>query len=199
MPLPLLDNFNRANENPIVGYTKVIGGVGDELQILDNQLCGTSDSPAICVKDGTSFGNDQEAYCTIATVATTPGRIIEIVLRYNGTNFYYAELGVALGPVYTIRLLHDSGAVSGLISLGVVPQPGSVFGARIFGSRFEAFLDGQILVGRTTTLIPSGYGVGIGCESAEWRLDDFSAGSIAIPTQFNRVGKRLASFSPVYV
>jgi hypothetical protein len=183
-PLPssgLIDDYNRADENPITGYTKILGGAGDNLQIINNQLCGTSNSPALYAKNGVTFGDDQEAFCTIATVSAEVGEIIQIVLRYNGTNFYYAELGIALGPIYTIRLAHDSGAVSGLLA-APTPNPGSVFGARIRGQTFAAFLDGSVLVTRNTSLIPSGSGVGIGCEFTNWRLDDFSAGNSPVET-----------------
>ncbi|MGH3126441.1 MAG: fibronectin type III domain-containing protein, partial [Gaiellaceae bacterium] len=184
-PLPIVDSFNRRNENPLAnGWSNGIGGsVETGLRVNSNTVQCTKATTCTAWRTNPAFGPDTEVW---ARVSTLPG---------NGNQFrLYARLqnaGLAAHSGYVLRTNQLAGTdqvmleridAGTTVTRLTIPQElvvGDTLLLRVKGSALEAWLKR----GSTWTLLGSvadtTYGaagrVGIGIRGKTGRLDDFGA------------------------
>ena len=177
---PILDDFNRPDEDPMTGWTDTGGG----WEIVSNQMVQGGFDPANSRYD-TQFNSDQEFYVTIVTASTTDNASISTYARLTtGWNGYSVGWLKKSGTDELVINRLDSGVPTQLgatilLELG----DGDKLGFRAVGSTIEAWTDtggGWTLSGSRTDSTYSGaertafYGAG----DTTWVLDDFGGGSI---------------------
>jgi hypothetical protein len=146
------------------------------LRVLSNEVTATSTTTSVqYVFNESMHSADHEAYCTLAAISNNPGDTVDVIVRYNGVNWYFARLAVGAGPTYTIQLLWDSGNVTAAAPI-LTPVPGQVFGARISGEIFEAYLGSNRIAFALTNQIAVGTQIGTGMANSNWRIDNFGGG-----------------------
>ena len=184
-PLPIVDSFNRRNENPLAnGWSNGIGGsVETGLRVNSNTVESTKTTTCTAWRTEPTFGPDAEVW---ARVSTLPG---------NGNQFrLYARLqnaGSSAHSGYALRTNQlagtdqvmleriDAGATVTRLTILQELAVGDTLLLRVKGSALEAWLKR----GSTWTLLgsvaDSTYGaagrVGIGIRGKTGRLDDFGA------------------------
>ena len=173
---PIIDNFNRANEDPLAGYTKVSGS--GQLGIVSNQLVRTQAVAAYVVKDGLPVSPNQEAYFTIVTQGAADA-ISSVLLRATGDTFY--RVGIAPGTPWKLVLERwDSGVDTPIggspVTVGTY-NDGDQFGARINGSKIDAFLNGLVIGSVEDANIASGEQIGLQVSASPWVVDNFGGGN----------------------
>lgn len=192
-PTPILDSFDRANENPLSDGGKwsndVLGSGESGLKIVSNQLACSYASTRTAWRNDQRYGPDTEV---TVTVDTKPG--VGNVVRL------YARLqtpGSASFDGYELRFLHNSGTDQVLIervdasvftTLRTVDQEltaGDELKLRVIGSSIQAWrYDGLSWseVGEVSDSTYTGRGyVGVGLRGTSGRLDDFRATSLSPP------------------
>jgi fibronectin type 3 domain-containing protein len=183
-PLPVLDDFNRANERPLSSVRwgdGVIGAGERSLKIASNQLASDRSTTATAWWKSPQFGPDSESW---ATIRTLPG---------NGNSFrLYVRLqspGSSAADGYFLMFTQQSGADSiaiyrmtngALTSLSSAAREitvGSRLLLRAQGTALEAWVHEagtwtRILRLTDSTYATAGY-VGVGIRGKTGRLDDF--------------------------
>ena len=108
-PLPVVDSFNRRNENPLSGAglwsNGIIGSAETGLCVMSNQLEGTRTTTCTAWRNNTLYGRNAEAW---ARITTLPG---------NGNSFLlYVRLNQAGagGSGYRLRTVQQSGCRPGI-------------------------------------------------------------------------------------
>jgi hypothetical protein len=177
----VLDDFNRTDEDPALGWSWT---VGDEGQVLSNEV-GASNADGVVSGVHTATGSiaDCEAYYTIRA----GGGELAIVHARNqsstgGFTNTYEVLYNTIGNVQLIR--RQSGFNNlGTVVTGRTPQAGDVVGIRVISTRLEAWLkrvgeSWELILTATDTAFSSGYiGFGSGSDNAR-RWDDFGGGVV---------------------
>jgi hypothetical protein len=171
----VIDTFNRPDEDPVTGYTRIFGTA--RLQVTGNALAATGGIGVRYLADGGFPSNDQEAFASISTVSFSVGDTVDILVRSNGTTYYYAELAVVVGPAFAMRLFSDAGAISSAVPCPT-PQAGSVFGIRINSTTIQAWLGGNLILSADDNLIASGSQIGVGLGGTAFQLDNFGGGNV---------------------
>jgi hypothetical protein len=140
-----LDNFERANENPIaVNWSGPIR-VGDaQMQLLSAQMKGSAVGDNSSYWDLQTFGPDAEAWITIVTKPAT-GDFIQLFLRtvdpgLGTMDGYSCLVNVAAGTDTVEFYRYDNGAFIGIgTNLPVEFDAGNAFGIQMIGSDLRAF------------------------------------------------------------
>lgn len=191
LPFPgtgLLDLFNRANEDPLTGWTKLHTSDND-LKVVSNQLTGPINSRAVF--DAITPADDQEVYVSVSGGETSGGafgRRFYLLLRITGqtsddaTGYYV----FALSSVVRLYRIDSFSSLEELasFSLGAPLTAGDQVGARVIGDAFEVWVNIQgsgwhPMATATDSTYPSGkIGLGVGAESNELLVDNFGGGSV---------------------
>ena len=186
-PLPTLDDFNRANENPLSDssrWSNGIAGSGETgLHVSSNPLACSKTTTCTAWRNASQYGPDTEVW---AKVGTLPG---------TGNQFrLYARLqqpGLASRSGYMLRtnqlsgtdqvLLDriDSGAIVNRLTIAQELAVGDVVLLRVKGPTLEAWLKRGTTWSLLGSVTDSTYAlagrVGVGIRAKTGRLDDFGA------------------------
>jgi len=190
---PILDTFNRANENPMTGWTDFPSGSG--LEVISNQAASGSTG----VQDGAYFNTsinsaDVEVYVTIAALPTNLGSTV-LYARNDpagggivGDN-YAIRHTVDAGTDYIFISRHDNSVSSPLASYRQDLAAGDGLGMRCVGSTIQAWVrisgiwtmigeveDGTYPGGGTYNKVAVAH-FETGAPSVRW--DDFGGGAYA--------------------
>jgi hypothetical protein len=184
-PLPIVDSFDRRNENPLAnGWSNGIGGfVETGLRVNSNTVQCTKTTMCTAWRTSPSLGPDTEVW---ARVSTLPG---------NGKQFrLYARLqnaGLVAHSGYALRTNQlagtdqvmleriDAGTTVTRLTLLQDLAAGDTLLLRVNGSALEAWLKRGSAWTLLGSVADSTYGVaghvGIGIRGKTGRLDDFGA------------------------
>lgn len=177
---PILDNFNRTDEDPAVGWALVLDA-GDELEVVSNE--GQGNGAAFCKAywDDTSFSGEIAAFVTLAT-ASVSGQGVLYSLQDEGTSTWDGyELGAydILDDIFLERVDNNSFTTLGS-SFSQAGADGDKVGGHLLSGTHEVYYDtggGWSSLGtRSDSTYTSGF---IGVRSgAAIQIDDFGAGTI---------------------
>jgi hypothetical protein len=185
---PILDSGVRANENPIVGWTKPIFTVGSgSLQIVSNTIRAVA-VPASNYLSRQPFGPNQEAYVTINT--EDAASYCEVVLCLTGlgvdatTNGYILSCNSATNQLLINRVINGAFAQVGAVVAQVISN-GDSFGLRRLGNTLEIWYRvgsglWTLIATRTDSTHVTGGRIGMIVMSLSQQLKDFGGGGISV-------------------
>ena len=185
-PLPVVDSFNRRNENPLSDAGRwsngIVGSAETGLRVASNQLEGTRTTTCTAWRNNTLYGPNAEAW---ARITTLPG---------NGNSFLlYVRLNQAGagGSGYRLRTVQqsgvdqvfieriDAGVSFTLLTMNQELAVGDTLLIRAVGQSLEAWHKRGTawtrLGAATDSTYQSGGRVGVGIRGKTGRLDDFGA------------------------
>ncbi len=138
------DNFNRADENPLTGWTVVTGE--NNLQIISNVCRGTSTAAAgnAAYKSNVPSGTNQYAQVTIVNKADSTSPLVRVS---EAANSFYA-IKTNLGTVYQVYK-KIAGVDTSLNQWAITPQVGDVLRLTAIGNQITFYLNG---VAQTPTI-----------------------------------------------
>lgn len=177
----LLDDFNRANENPIAGNwsTSALGGSGNKWQLLTNQATGLGAPSGNWYL--TSYGPDCEVYCTLVTQAadifTLWARTVNPSLStLNGYRLVW------LSPSLTITRIDGGVSTSIGADVGITFTNGDKLGMSCVGSLITSYLFhggswSQVDQVTDATYSAAGF-LAMETDIATAVVDDFSGGTV---------------------
>ncbi|MEQ1764644.1 MAG: hypothetical protein ABL984_16055 [Pyrinomonadaceae bacterium] len=184
----ILDNFNRANENPLGGgWSAGPFWNGDGLhQIISNQVTAASSGFRDAVWN-TNFGVDQEVYITIPTVSTLTS--IGLYCRGTGENspgftngYIIADFTRASGAT-KIDTTNTPDLATGTVSGGILD--GDSIGLSCVGTAIKVYHKPsagawtQIISATTSDQNVSGKLAFTTDSAAAFRVDDFGGGDVS--------------------
>ncbi len=186
----ILDNFNRANENPLANGTwtcPMIGGFAN-LQIVSNQVDSSGGGDGSCYWSAASFGADAEAYVTISTLPSAPDCVTlmartsgENSSSFNGYQAVYCAVSGANNDTFTLRRWLNASFVA--IASGIQEaSAGDSIGIEVIGTTVRMLYKPaagswtQILSTTNSEVSGSGH-VGLSVNGQTARVDDFGGGT----------------------
>lgn len=184
---PVLDNFNRANENPLSGGGNWLGplfGSGPQLLLASNQV-----DTAVSEQRGSSywsasFAADQEVYCDVPAIEQVVGLSFRQVNTGGATRSgYHVEVVSLSGPgnILVSRTDNDSDTALG-VSMSANLNASDGIGVSIVGSTISVYtkISGtwSLLGTRTDSTYTSGGVVGIDTSTfgPSGQIDNFGGG-----------------------
>ena len=186
-PLPVIDNFNRHNENPLSDSARWTNGVAGSsetgLRLTSNAVDCTKTTTCTAWRNNTQYGPDVEVYARVSALPGTNNQFRLLGrIQQAGTSTYdgYMLRTTQLTGTDQIALERiDNGVILGLATIPFELQVGDTVLLRIKGALLEAW----VRRGSTWTKVGSAndatYGaagrVGIGIRAKTGRLDDFGA------------------------
>jgi hypothetical protein len=189
----ILDNFNRADENPLANGTWTCPsqtGAGG-LSLTSNQANSTFGS-ADCYWSPSTFGPNSEAFVTITVPS---GVCVALHLRLNNPNssslngYWYEWCGVAGAGNDTFTIYRiDNGSFTSIAAGTQEVSSGDSIGAEAIGSSlkmyYKAAAGSWVQVVSVTDNTYSGSGrIGLHLEDTTERADDFGGGTVALGVQ----------------
>lgn len=186
----ILDNFNRADENPLDGG----GNWGDrltnnDLQILSNRAAGTGANVLNSRYWAASqFGPDCEVYYSVPVINVSPDYLrlwirIQNPGAANETGYMMQWLNDANGcKIFkeTARESYSQLAVNAAARFAANDQ----IGMEAIGTTITVYQNGTSVVSVSDgTTTGAGY-IAIGCRSTIFRLDDFGGGTVVPAATF---------------
>jgi hypothetical protein len=186
---PILDNFNRADENPLAGgwRTGVLqGSVSFNLKLVSNQVLSTSPAAPGDKAWDTTFTADQESYTTVASVDVGANNAAFAFVRVanpgvvGSTSGYYAVF--ARSGLTRVYEFHSGGGAGSLLfsgGSGSTLLAGDVVGLRMVGTKMQAFWNGVVVLsGDDLTYSAGGY-IGAGVAGSDYAaLSNFGGGNV---------------------
>jgi hypothetical protein len=187
----LLDNMNRANQNPLgLSWANANSGGSPNIQILANQAACDAAGTGEVYWTAASYGPDVDVYMTLPVLAGT-GNAFRVKARIKDVP------GTATQDGYQIRTNEQVGGANDQVFIEVMTNgtpttlgatitqeltAGDKLGLRCEGSSISAYLftgGAWTLLGtRTDTTYPLAGFVGFGIRNSTGRVDDFFAGAI---------------------
>lgn len=213
---PILDDFTRADENPLARWWSPNPvWNGDALcKIVSNELAPVGTSPANndCLYS-TGFRRDQEIYVTVANVSgiNTLGLYVR-TNQYNSATFVNTDYHVDFLPLTSeVKIWRQSispaAAQLGATITGVSISNGDSVGVSAIGSTIEAWKKPSggswtSLGSRTDSNLTGGgnLGINLNVSSTAPRLDSFGGGNVpdAAGTPTNIMGKARSPFTAAW-
>lgn len=144
MPFPttgILDNFNRADENPITGWTALFNG----FRVVSNAMKGTTAGSNFAYYSAATYGPDCECYMTIATKVPTGGAMAVLARLVDtgsiGTiDGYILNVAVAAGTdTITIQRLDNGVGTTLGSSISQEVSNGDSIGIECIGSSISCW------------------------------------------------------------
>jgi PKD repeat protein len=207
----VLDNFDRANGAPGANWADPVYGLTG-VSILNNQLAHTSGYKAP-YWNTTTFGPDQEAYVTIATLATgDPGH--DLMLKVQGTGWSSAHVEVRYDDEYHRVGVHTYTPGSGWVTRGafipVTYVSGDQLGARAYANGTVEVYKSGVKIGQVSlgnwAFAAAGGKVGLTLDGTIGaRFDNFGGGNVGgappanTPPVANASGTPTSGTSPLTV
>lgn len=191
--LPLLDDFNRANEDPLSGSnswdTRGIFGASVTMEISTNQLTQLDTAATAHSAYAASFGRDQAACVTVATIPADADDQVSIYLRMTNTGTGSADTAYRFNVVpaaasnqFTIETFIGGAVGSNLATVTRSFSDGDKLGARALGRylslwHFTSSVWTCVAWVKDETYLRGGR-IGVGQRDTEAKLDDFRAGDL---------------------
>jgi hypothetical protein len=183
-PLPILDDFNRADENPLSDagrWTNGMNGGEVGLYLVSNELGCTRTTTCTAWRNNAQYGPDAESWARIATLPGA-GNHIRLYVRVqspgsSAVDGYMLRTNQSSGTdqVFLERL--DNGLITTRLTMNQELAVGDTLLLRAVGSTLEAWRHDGIAWARLGTLADSAYAaagfVGVGLRQTTGRLDDF--------------------------
>jgi hypothetical protein len=188
---PIVDNFNRADENPLSDGGRWSPLNGYALKVVSGQLASTN-STAQAWRNDVRYGLDQDVKVTIAVKPGSGaynGDFVRMYVRLQMPNIWD---GYALrlynntsGTDQIILERFTGGSATTMATFNQEVFPGDKLRLRAVGSTIEAWINNSgawVELGFATdsTYLGVGY-VAVGIRGTTARLDDFSAASLREP------------------
>ena len=188
------DNANRADENPIVGWT-TISGLGN-LQIVGNEIRAVSTGTRNgAYHTATSPANDQWASAVIASYVDTASSGCVVVRVDTGAETYYAFcISYYAGFRYWELSRRSSGTFFSLDSANYAFVATDTIRIEAEGTTIRGFINGAQVTSQTDANIASGrFGIVMGIDAAvtDVELDDWSGGD------FTSAASAASGFAPI--
>jgi hypothetical protein len=184
MALPVSDNFNRADSNPIGGNWTTFPGLSP-IQIVSNQAYGADDSSnSAAYWNADTFNNDQWAQCTVLTV-TGAGVMMGPAVRCSTSQLTGYVLNISNGSVNLFKCVN--GTPSLVASYNATISNGSVFKLIAHGTTIEVWMNGNLIISATDSDISSGSaGIVANSQWSSLGCEDWSAGNYAAAVKISR-------------
>jgi peptidoglycan/xylan/chitin deacetylase (PgdA/CDA1 family) len=184
---PILDNFDRANENPLSGGGNwgAISSVGGA-QLLSNAVASPSSTTAASLWH-TSFAGDVETYATILISTNNAGLYAETTLSSGTANGYLWQWqGSDASPVFVLYRA-DNNALTTLGTFsGFTLASGDKLALRVIGDSVQGWVyhlgTWQQVVSATDTTYRTGQ-LGVRPRGTTPIMDDFGGGPVQAPQQ----------------
>lgn len=185
---PILDDFNRGDQNPVAGiWTGPLFTAENQLKVVSSQLVPASTDGNSYI-NGTTYGPNVEAYCTLVSSFGTSYRVIFYFRSTTGTvSGYRADFRNQAGDHRVNLDRMDSNAVTTLGGSGLDPADtfaaGDKFGVSMVADTIEAWRcpsggSWTSLGTRTdSTYTGAGY-LGLSLVTTGVIIDDFGGGNI---------------------
>lgn len=176
--LDLLDDFNRADQNPIAGnWTNKVYTTSADMKILSNQIAPVA-SNASAYWNTRQFSGVVGVQFKITAMASTSAQL-QYALNNPGTSNrtqYYMSVGMTF-----IRIVRTD--LSGDTTIGAdfshTHANGDIYKVTFDGTTHTVYKNGAFAFSRTdSTYSSTGY-IGVGCSSNAIRLDDFYGGEVS--------------------
>ncbi|MEK7424998.1 MAG: fibronectin type III domain-containing protein, partial [Actinomycetota bacterium] len=195
-PLPVLDDFNRANENPLSDGGKwgngVVGSTETGLNVVSNELACSKTTTCTAWRSNAQYGPDAEVWTRVGTLPGV-GNAVRLYVRLqtpgssavDGYMLLYSQLS---GTDQVVLYRITNGALAAVLTVNQELAAGDRLLLRAKGSTLEAWRRDTSSWSRLGVVNDSTYGVagyaGIGLRGTTGRLDDFGArtpGAVASP------------------
>jgi hypothetical protein len=194
---PVLDDFNRADENPLSGGGNWVTNGGSRNRLVSNQVTGTING-TVTLDDWNvaSYGPNCECYMTIATPPAS-SNFIRLYLRVQspaaaGQTSYMLQWGS--GGCFIFReTSHNTFTQIATVASSAF-QAGDVICFRAVGPLISAWRNGvQVLSVVDANIAAAGKFI-IGCRDVTIRVDDFGGGTVtpSLPVSGRRRRRSLA-------
>jgi PKD domain-containing protein len=189
----LLDNFNRANENPLSQGGNWTNLGTTKLQLVSNGVVGLSASGNNSMSySGAGDFTDCDAWVTL-TGTPTPGSSYAGVIARQRHNGFVIATGQANPGANEIILqyVNVGGGVTALGTWPITTSPGDSVGIRCVGTTISAYYkpvggDWQLLGSATDTNEPSGY-IGLTTNDTVYAMDNFGGGAPSPARPFDSI------------
>ena len=179
---PVLDNFNRADQNPPSSSWSAITLLGN-LAVVSNQCkanaagnCGNYYNPA-------TYGPNSEAYITIVTKGGT-GDSVSVWVRAQQPGSaltidgYLVAWQVAAGTDQLLIQRSDNGVATTLTTIGQEMSNGDILGIRAVGSTITAYVNGTQVGSATDSTYTAAGNLVLTVVNTTFVLDDLGGGTI---------------------
>jgi hypothetical protein len=178
----LLDDFNRANENPL-GVPWADMDFWDNLQVVSNECAGTTGTSNAMIYD-VDFGADHEAEATLVNKVTDRYQGTWVRAAADGSGYFGATITRAGTDEWEIWEIDNAGggaAIAGPVALEW--NAGDKIRTRAIGSTISVWrFDGATwteVASATDATLATGR-IGIYENDTSVRLDDFSGGAVVV-------------------
>jgi peptidoglycan/xylan/chitin deacetylase (PgdA/CDA1 family) len=184
---PILDNFNRANENPLSGGGNwgAISSVGGA-QLVSNAVASPSSTTAASLWR-TVFAGDVETYATIPISTNNAGLYAETTLSSGNANGYLWQWqGSDVSPVFRLYRADNSVLTTLGTFSGFTLTAGDKLALRVIGDSVQGWVyhlgDWQQVASATDTTYRTGQ-IGVRPRGTTPIIDDFGGGPVLAPQQ----------------
>lgn len=182
----ILDNFNRANEDPLSGWDSPAAGFA-RLTLVSNQAAtpAAGDSGAVFGNPANTYGPDCEAYATFSNLAS--GNYIGVILRgkdyaSGSPDFYYCGSRLTANGWFTYRVDNANYVQLGTDQSGAAPAVNDKFGGDIIGTTLStySYTSGawNTRVTNTDSTYAAAGGIGLQTNKSGAFADDFVGGTV---------------------
>jgi hypothetical protein len=186
---PILDSGTGADQSPLAGnWAGAANLEANQWQRLSNQLAPVT-TPSAARWSATTFGANQEAYCTVPTVQSGSGLYFALYVRgtnlATGTATYYQAFfaGTASANAFNITLQNQSGAIGSAVA--VTFNNNDVVGLRAVGPEITVWQN-QTLILKQYNSVNTGTGqVAMSAAGGSWRVTNFGGGDFVLPASAN--------------
>ena len=186
-PLPLVDSFNRANENPLSDagrWSNGVDGNGERgLGVTSNALAGGKTTTTTAWRNASQYGPDAEAWATVTTLPGN-GNAFRLYVRVqqpgsSAVDGYMLLFTQSSGTDSVALYRITNGALTSLASATREVAVGNRLLVRAKGSVLEAWVKAGSTWTRvaqiTDTTYPGAGYAGVAIRGTTGRLDDFGA------------------------
>ena len=185
-PLPVVDAFNRRNENPLSDggrWSNGIGSVDTGLRVVGSTLGCTKSTACTASRNDANYGPDTEVWARVAALPGT-GNELRLYARLQqagqSTHSGYLLRAIELSGTDEVRLERiDAGAVVTRLAIAQELAVGDTLLLRVKGATLEGWLkrgSSWSLLGSVADSTYAAAGrVGVGIRGKSGRLDDFGA------------------------
>ena len=192
-PLPTVDDFNRANENPLSDagrWTNGINGSAESgLYVTSNSLACSKTTTCTAWRNSAQYGPDVEVWGRVSALpgAGNPFRLLARVQQPGTSTYdgYMLRPNQLAGTDQVLFERVDNGSFVSLLTVTQEFAAGDVFMLRVKGSTMEGWrYDGSVW-SRLGTVSDSTYPgpgwTGVGIRGTTGRVDDFGARTMGAP------------------
>lgn len=180
---PVLDDFNRANENPLSDGGKwSTRGTGVNLQVVSNAATGGNNTGLSSdYWNPSTFAANQEAYFTINAIAATGGFYVRLWLRLANPGASTEHGYMMQWPNNAPPSIFKETARETYTNLGTAGSGsysvGDQIDFRASGTSLTVYQNGTSVHSVTDATFSNSGNIAFGCKGNTWALDDFGGGA----------------------